>query len=127
VSVPLVAALLGGVLGEVLTITGEAVRLTVPEGAVAYPGLLMRVRGEGLPLVTDPTSRGDLFVRLHVEFPPALPLGPDDRAALQRMLAPAQQSPTAGEGTEGSKTVVAGADEDAGQLVHVERSMEPAT
>ena len=115
-NIPLASALLGGTLGEVQTITGERVRLAVPEGAVAYPGAVLRVRGEGLPMTADPSRRGDLFVRLMVDFPRALLLQPDERTTLRRLLSPA------GEGSEG----VAGAD-GLGDGALVERAIEPAT
>jgi DnaJ family protein A protein 2 len=124
--VPIAAALLGGHLGQVQSITGEAIRLAVPEGAVVYPAAVLRVRGEGLPLSTDPSRRGDLFVRLLVDFPRMLVLSSEDREALRRILAP--QLPPGGV-DDTATTAAAAAAATAGDegTVLVDRELEPAT
>ena len=126
--VPISAALLGGQLGQVQSITGEAIRLVVPEGAVVYPSAVLRVRGEGLPLSTDPSRRGDLFVRLLVDFPRMLVLGPEDREALRRILAP-QIPPSNGDVDDTATTAVAAGTVAAGEggAGLVDRELEPAT
>lgn len=58
-------AILGGE-AEVETMTGK-VKLTIPAGT--QPEQVFRVSGRGMPQLKNPTSRGDLFVRLKVEIP----------------------------------------------------------
>jgi DnaJ-class molecular chaperone len=132
-TIPIAAALLGGQLGQVQSITGEVIRLVVPDGAVVYPAAVLRVRGEGLPISTDPGRRGDLFVRLLVDFPRTLVLSPEDRETLRQILAP-QLPPggvddgapvaVAGAATDSEGTALAGGDGGAGL---VDRELEPAT
>jgi DnaJ-class molecular chaperone len=128
--VPIAAALLGGHLGQVQSITGEEIMLVVPDGAVVYTFAVLRVRGEGLPLSTDPGRRGDLFVRLLVDFPRTLVLGSDDREALRRILEPQLPPDSVDDSAylavEGAATAtaVAGSNKDADL---VGRELEPAT
>jgi curved DNA-binding protein len=58
-------AILGGE-AEVETMTGK-VKLTIPPGT--QPEQVFRVAGRGMPHLKNPSSRGDLFVRLKVEIP----------------------------------------------------------
>jgi molecular chaperone DnaJ len=52
---------------NVKTLQGEAVRIKVPAGT--QNGRIVRVRGEGVPLLNSPNRRGDLYVKLRVDIP----------------------------------------------------------
>jgi curved DNA-binding protein len=71
-TVPLTTAVLGGEV-RVPTLTG-AVQLKIPAGT--QPGQQIRLRGQGMPLLRDPSKRGDLFVTVAVQLPNTL----DERA-----------------------------------------------
>ncbi len=58
-------AILGGE-AEVETMTG-VVKLTIPPGT--QPEQVFRVAGRGMPHLKNPTTKGDLLVRLKVEIP----------------------------------------------------------
>lgn len=58
-------AILGGE-AEVETMTGK-VKLTIPPGT--QPEQVFRVAGRGMPQLKNPSSKGDLLVRLKVEIP----------------------------------------------------------
>ncbi len=66
-TIPLATALLGGEV-RVGTITGEAM-LKIP--AATSPESQFRLRGEGFPRLRG-SSRGDLIVTVHIEFPKSL-------------------------------------------------------
>jgi molecular chaperone DnaJ len=66
-SIPLATALLGGEV-RVGTITGEAL-LKIPPAT--SPEAQFRLRGEGFPRLRG-SSRGDLIVTVHIEFPKSL-------------------------------------------------------
>lgn len=59
-------------LGDELSIETlkESVRETIPEGT--QPDTVLRVRGQGVPSLRNPSQRGDLFVTLKVEVPKRL-------------------------------------------------------
>lgn len=65
VKVPLTTAILGGEV-DVPTLTGR-VRLTLPPET--EDGRVFRLRGQGLPLSTDPAQKGNLFAEVHLEIP----------------------------------------------------------
>lgn len=58
-------AILGGE-AEVETMTGK-VKLTIPPGT--QPEQVFRIAGRGMPQLKNPSSKGDLLVRLKVEIP----------------------------------------------------------
>jgi curved DNA-binding protein len=58
-------ATLGGE-AEVETMTGK-VKLTIPAGT--QPEQVFRLAGRGMPHLKNPSTKGDLFVRLKVEIP----------------------------------------------------------
>jgi DnaJ family protein B protein 4 len=82
--VPLAAALTAGAAVEVRALDGRALRLPLRE--VARPGAALVARGEGMPVSKRPGERGDLRVKLEVDFP-KLQLAGEEAAALQRLLA----------------------------------------
>lgn len=59
-------------LGDELNIETlkESVRETIPEGT--QPDTVLRVKGQGVPVLRNPSQRGDLFVTLKVEVPKRL-------------------------------------------------------
>ena len=65
VKIPLTTAMLGGEV-DVPTLTGR-VRLKLPPET--EDGRVFRLRGQGLPLSTDPNQRGSIFAEVHLEIP----------------------------------------------------------
>jgi curved DNA-binding protein len=68
VAVPVTTAVLGGE-AQVPTITGS-VRLKIPEGT--QNGQVFRLKGHGMPQVSKPDDRGDLYATVEVQLPRAL-------------------------------------------------------
>lgn len=79
VGVPLTDAVLGGEV-QVPTIDGR-IALRIPE--LTQNGRLIRVAGKGMPLLSDPTKRGDLLVRVRVELPARL--GEEERRLFEQL------------------------------------------
>jgi DnaJ-class molecular chaperone len=69
VPVPVTTAVLGGEV-EVPTIEGRSVRLKIPP--LTQGGQLFRLKGYGMPKVSDPSDRGDLYARGEVQLPTEL-------------------------------------------------------
>ena len=69
VAVDLYTAVLGG-QARVATLDGNEVLMTVPPESSS--GQTMRLRGKGLPMLREPKTRGDLYVRLLVQVPKKL-------------------------------------------------------
>ena len=66
VSIPVTTAVLGGEV-EVRTIEGRPVRLRIPP--LTQSGQVFRLKGYGMPKVSDPAVRGDLYARCEVQLP----------------------------------------------------------
>jgi curved DNA-binding protein len=81
VAVDLYTAVLGG-QARVATLDGNEVLLTVPPESSS--GQTMRLRGKGLPMLREPKTRGDLYVRLLVQVPKTLS---DEEKTLFKKLA----------------------------------------
>ena len=69
VPVPVTTAVLGGEV-EVHTIEGRSVRLRIPP--LTQGGQVFRLKGYGMPKVSDPSDRGDLYARAEVHLPTEL-------------------------------------------------------
>jgi len=82
VAVDVFTAMLGGET-RVGTLSGEVV-LTIPAGT--QPEQLIRLSQRGMPLLKDPSSRGDLYVRIKVRIPKQL------TAKQKKLLLEASQS-----------------------------------
>lgn len=65
VGIPYTVAVLGGDI-KVPTLTKET-DLKIPSGIPS--GKMLKVKGEGLPVLHHPSHRGDLFVRVDIEVP----------------------------------------------------------
>jgi curved DNA-binding protein len=65
INIDLYTAVLGGEV-SVPTLSGNVV-LTIPPGT--QPEQRFRLAGRGIPLLKEPTKRGDLFVRVKVQIP----------------------------------------------------------
>lgn len=63
-------ALLGSTV-HVPTLSGRTIPLEMGD-SVVHPGMLRRIRGEGLPYPKQPTKRGDLVVEFDIQFPDRL-------------------------------------------------------
>ena len=63
--IPFTAAVLGGSL-PVPTLTGQT-ELKIPAGTAS--GKVFTLKGEGLPAVNRPASRGDEYLRVEIEVP----------------------------------------------------------
>lgn len=74
VPVPVTTAVLGGEI-EVRTIEGRSVRLKIP--LLTQGGQVFRLKGYGMPKVSDPADRGDLYARAEVHLPTTL--SPEER------------------------------------------------
>jgi DnaJ-class molecular chaperone len=84
VRVPLVEALSGAVL-RLKALDDRELRVTVPPGRVLRPGELLVVRNEGMPHYKAPTERGDLLLRVEVDFPAQSPSAAD-QATIEKIL-----------------------------------------
>lgn len=60
--------------------------LHVPITDIVTPGYTKRVVGEGMPLPTDPSKKGDMLIKFLIQFPSFLP---QDKKQLIRMALPA--------------------------------------
>lgn len=69
VKLPVTTAVLGGEV-EVPTLGGRSLRLKIP--AATQNGQTFRLRGQGLPEVGKPDSRGDLYATIEVKLPATL-------------------------------------------------------
>ncbi len=79
--VPFTAAVLGGEV-QLQTLDGR-VALRIPE--LTQNGRQIRLAGKGMPVLGDPTRRGDLFVRVKVQLPESLTA--DQRALFEQLRA----------------------------------------
>jgi len=67
--IPLTTAVLGGEV-EVPAIGGKSLRLKIP--TMTQNGQVFRLRGHGMPAVSKPDDRGDLYVTVEAELPKQL-------------------------------------------------------
>ncbi|GBD06626.1 Curved DNA-binding protein [bacterium HR21] len=79
-TVDLYTAILGGT-ATLRTLDGKTLQIRIPPES--QPGTLLRLRGQGMPDYTNPNQRGDLYVRLEVEFPRNLT--PQERELFQQL------------------------------------------
>jgi curved DNA-binding protein len=68
-NIPLTTAVLGGDV-EVPTIGGKPLRLKIPP--MTQNGQVFRLKGHGMPAVSKPDDRGDLYVTVDVDLPKQL-------------------------------------------------------
>ena len=68
--VPLLTAVLGGE-ADVPLLTGRSLRLKIPE--TTQNGQVFRLRGHGLPALSKPGEKGDLYVTVTAQLPNTLP------------------------------------------------------
>lgn len=93
VPVPVTTAVLGGEV-EVRTIEGKSVRLRIPP--LTQGGQLFRLKGYGMPKVSDPADRGDLYARAEVHLPTELsPAEREHYEALAKLQGGAAKTPSA--------------------------------
>ena len=52
---------------QVTTIEDKKIRVKIPAGT--QNGKVMRVKGEGIPYLNNPSRRGDLYIKLRVDIP----------------------------------------------------------
>ncbi|KAI3881038.1 hypothetical protein MKW92_046282 [Papaver armeniacum] len=81
----LVDALTGSYTKVHLT-TLDGRTLTIPVANVIQPTQEETVPGEGMPLHSDPSRKGNLRVKFHIEFPTRLTA--EQKAGIKRLLAP---------------------------------------
>ena len=67
--IPLTTAVLGGEV-EVPAIGGKSLRLKIPP--TTQNGQVFRLKGHGMPAVSKPDERGDLYVTVEAELPKQL-------------------------------------------------------
>jgi len=79
--VPLGKALTGCVV-DIHTLDDRLVN--VPINDIVKPGYTKRVPGEGMPISTDPSKKGDLVIEFDIEFPNSL--SPARKELIQRAL-----------------------------------------
>jgi DnaJ-class molecular chaperone len=83
VKIPLTRAVLGGE-ANVPTLAGRPLRLKIPQ--TTQSGQVFRLKGHGMPSISKPLERGDLYATVDVELPRELT--PEERAhfeALQKL------------------------------------------
>jgi curved DNA-binding protein len=93
VRAPLATLVLGGDV-RVPTPDGRALALTVPAGT--QDGRIFRLRGQGMPRLGKPDTRGDLHVELHARLPASL--SPRERELFEEFVRAGAGAP-AGAGT----------------------------
>lgn len=71
VAIPLRDALIG-FRTHILHLGGHKVDLIAMPGDIVTPGMTIRIPGEGMPLASDPSKRGDLQVEYDISFPKTL-------------------------------------------------------
>ncbi|XP_015867336.2 uncharacterized protein LOC107404851 [Ziziphus jujuba] len=76
------AEALGGTTVNLTTLDGR--NLSLPVTDIVSPGYELVVSQEGMPIVKEPGSRGDLRIKFEVKFPTRLT--PEQRAGLKRAL-----------------------------------------
>ena len=89
-TVDLYTALLGGEV-RVPTLTGNVMLRIPPE---TQNGQTLRLRGQGLPLLKSPDTRGDLYVAIKVVLPQTLSDRERSSCASWRRCEPSGASPT---------------------------------
>jgi len=93
VPVPVTTAVLGGEV-EVRTIEGRSVRLRIPP--LTQGGQVFRLKGYGMPKVSDPSDRGDLYARAEIHLPTELsPAEREHYEALARLQGGAAKTDSA--------------------------------
>jgi DnaJ-class molecular chaperone len=93
VPVPVTTAVLGGEV-EVRTIEGRSVRLRIPP--LTQGGQVFRLKGYGMPKVSDPSDRGDLYARAEIHLPTEIsPAERDHYEALARLQGGAAKTDSA--------------------------------
>lgn len=88
VPVPLLVALTGGRV-YLRQLDGRPLEISLPEDSVTQPGHVITFKGLGMPTVGNPSHRGNLHVRLQVQFPSNAfisALGAAQRARLRHAL-----------------------------------------
>merc|ERR1712137_1096705 len=55
--------------GKVFNIQTLDGRFLTTETEVVYPGYVHCIQGEGMPILSDPTKRGDLILQFNVAWP----------------------------------------------------------
>ena len=63
--IPYTVAVLGGTV-KVQTLDGES-SLKISEGTPS--GKVLKIKGQGVPFLREPSHRGDLFARIEIEVP----------------------------------------------------------
>ncbi|ELT88006.1 hypothetical protein CAPTEDRAFT_159520 [Capitella teleta] len=79
--IPLGKALTGSII-EIITLDER--KLHIPINDIVKPGYTKLVPKEGMPLPADPTTKGDLIIEFHIEFPTTLT--PDRKELVRRAL-----------------------------------------
>jgi DnaJ-class molecular chaperone len=69
VQVPLTTAVLGGE-ADVQTLSGKPARLRIPP--LTQSGQVFRLKGYGMPAVSKPNEKGDLYARVEIQLPTEL-------------------------------------------------------
>jgi DnaJ-class molecular chaperone len=82
VAIPLPTAVLGGE-ADVMPLIGRPIRVRIPPGT--GPGRTLRLRGQGMPAVGKPDTRGDLLVVVDLQVPTTL--SPEERQHYEALAA----------------------------------------
>ncbi len=65
VTIDLYKAILGG--NSTLKTFGDTVKLNIPPES--QHGSILKIKGQGMPIYSNPTQRGDLFIKLNIKIP----------------------------------------------------------
>ena len=98
VRVPLVEALSNAVL-RIKALDDRELRVSVPKGRVLRPGELLVVHNEGMPHYKSPQERGDLLLRIEVDFPKQSPT-PDEMKKIEAIIGGRRKVPEPRAGEE---------------------------
>jgi len=80
-SISLKEALLGFNF-EIIGLDGEKIVVSSKKGSFVSNGDIMTIRAKGLPFFQKASGRGNIFVRLNVEYPPSNVITPEFEAAI---------------------------------------------
>lgn len=69
-----------------LDIGGRKLTLEPPKGSIITPGSVLKCPGEGMPMVEEPSKRGDLYVKFEVYWPVGVNVSSAEAESIRAIL-----------------------------------------